>query len=74
SLFFIAFLPVGLIGGLLLIAASWSFHLFLDEGAFLQVLAGFFMMIPFAILFSLPVSFFFHFAAESFMLLRPIED
>jgi hypothetical protein len=70
-LFFIALVPIGLVVGLLCLAAMLTNVSYLMAEKSLSVaLEWFFIMLPFAALLTPAVSFFFHFAAESYHLLE----
>jgi hypothetical protein len=70
-LFFLGILPVLLMGALLSLAATMTNLSFaIDQATAAQALEWFFVMIPFCALLTPPTLFFFHFAAESYTLLR----
>ncbi len=70
-LFVIGALPVLAMGGLLTLAAMISTYSFSgNEPSIVLALEGFFVMLPFCALLTPPVIFFFHFASESYQLLR----
>lgn len=72
-LFFIAFVPIGLVGGLLCLAAILTDVSFLVGTHSLSVaLEWFFIMLPFCAIMTPAVVFFFNFAAESYQVLQGI--
>ncbi|HSX26232.1 MAG TPA: hypothetical protein VLE89_04405 [Chlamydiales bacterium] len=72
GLFLIGFIPIGLLVGLLSLAALLTNVSFLIAEQSLSVaLEWFFIMVPFCALLTPAVIFFFNFAAESYQLLQP---
>lgn len=72
TLFLLALVPLGLVTGLLSIAALLTNVSFLSMNNSLTVaLEWFFIMLPFCAILTPAVIFFFNFAAESFQLLQP---
>ena len=70
-LFFLGVVPVFLMGGMLTLTATLTNLSFaIKEPSAALALEWFFIMLPFCALLTLPVIFFFHFAAESYNLLR----
>jgi len=70
-LFLIAMIPIGLVSGLLYLAAALTdSHFLVAEQSLSVALEWFFIMIPFAAILTPAVIFFFNFAAESFLLLQ----
>ena len=74
-LFLIAFVPIGIVGGLLSLSAIWTNMSFtIAERSLSVALEWFFIMLPFCAILSPVVVFFFNFAAESYQILRSEEQ
>lgn len=72
-LFLIALFPIGLVTGLLYLAAALTdSHFLVGERSLAVALEWFFIMLPFAAILTPAVVFFFNFAAESYQLLQGI--
>ncbi|MEI6243267.1 MAG: hypothetical protein WCP39_07710, partial [Chlamydiota bacterium] len=70
-LFFVALFPLACVVGVLSLAAVLTGAIYLDDTGLLSVtLQWFFIMIPFSAILTFPTVFFFHFAAETYNLIR----
>ena len=70
-LFFIGLLPILFVGGMLTLAALLTnVNFSLEAPTIARALEWFFVMLPFSLILSPAILFFFHFAAESYLLLQ----